>query len=225
MRVSGVASHRIVVSPYAPQRDLGPAESQEIDRATRRYGLAAGSFILALGTVEPRKNHIRLIKAFEVAIRTDRLPHDIELVIAGRFGWKYDMVFAAIEESPVKARIRTLGFVADQDLSGLMSGAMFTAYISVYEGFGLPIIEALACGTPTLTSNVSSMPEVGGDAAFYVDPFDITSIANGLAQVYEACGDRPSVTARSVEQAATFSWQRAASEVIDTYTAALSGSR
>lgn len=224
MRVCGVSSRRIVVSPYASHRQLGPASPDEIDRVTRRHALAPGSFVLAVGTVEPRKNHLRLIKAFEVAVKMHAIPDSVELAIAGNLGWKFSDVLGAIEESPVRDRIRVLGFVDDEDLAGLMSGAMCVAYVSIYEGFGLPIVEALACGASTLISNVSSMPEVGGDAALYVDPFDIQSIAAGLGRAFEIGQDPGPTMERSLKQAAKFSWRRAASEVMDTYATALSGS-
>lgn len=216
MRVCGVSARRIRVSPYAPRQDVAPTWS-EVEAVTRRLGLAPDGYVLALGTVEPRKNHVRLIQAFGLAIQTGRLPRDLRLVIAGRLGWRHGSVSRAIESSPVRHRIESLGFVADSDIPCLLSGARMSCYISLYEGFGLPVVESLACGTPTVTSNRSSMPEVAGEAGFLVDPLDPLSIANGMAAAYEAGNDRPSIAQASRAQAAKFSWSRAARETVDVY--------
>ena len=217
MKICRVPARRIRVSPYAPRDGLAPANRSDILEVTARYGLEPEGYVLALGTVEPRKNHVRLVQAFGLAIHTGRLPSDLRMVIAGRFGWRHEPVSRAIESSPVRGQISTLGFVNDVDLASLLSGARMSCYISLYEGFGLPVVESLACGTPTVTSDRSSMPEVAGDAAFLVDPLDLVSIADGLAAAYEAGHDRPAIEAVSRRQAARFSWARAARETMEVY--------
>jgi glycosyltransferase involved in cell wall biosynthesis len=219
MRLTGVRAAKIEVVPYAPQQDVAPATGQSVTDALERHGLASGEFILALGTIEPRKNHVRLIEAFEIAVREQLLPRDLELVIAGAAGWRSETILDRIVQSPAASRIRRLGYVPAKDLGALLTSAAAVAYVSLYEGFGLPVIEALACGAPTVTSNVSSMPEVAGDAAFLVDPHDVRSIASGLVEAIRA-GDANAddVARNAVAQAAKFSWPAAAQQAVHLYS-------
>jgi glycosyltransferase involved in cell wall biosynthesis len=217
-RITGVARSRIFVIPYAPQQPFAPAPPSEVVRATRNHGVEDLPFILALGTLEPRKNHRRLIHAFELLAESGRIPPATRLVLAGGMGWRHDSILAAIEASPVHDRIRRLGYVPSEDLAGLLTGARVVAYVSLYEGFGLPVVEAMACGAATVTSAASSMPEVAGDAAFLVDPMRIDAIADGLATAWQAATkDRVRVTARAVAQAAQFSWEGAADATLAVY--------
>ena len=140
------------------------------------------------------------------------------LAIAGKPGWGHQPVLQAIEESPARNRIRLLGYVSDDDLPALLTGAAVAAYVSLYEGFGLPVLEAMACGAPVLTSSVSSMPEVAGDAALLVDPYEVGSIARGLASLL---GEDASARARhrsaAMSRAAQFSWSRTARDTYALY--------
>ena len=144
-----------------------------VDKAkSEKYKLGERPYIFSVSTIHPRKNFKRLMQAFA------QLPKDFDLVIAGGKGWLYDDIFAEAQKN--KGRVRFLGFVPDDDLPALYSGAAMFAYPSLYEGFGLPLLEAMACGTPTLSSNVSCLPEVAGGAAVTVSPYDVDSIAEGL---------------------------------------------
>ena len=171
-----------------------------------RYGLD-GPFILGLGTLEPRKNLARLIEAF-ARLAARGLPHS--LVLAGGRGWLYDPIFAQVERLGVKERVRFLGYVADDDLPALYSLADAFAFPSLYEGFGLPPLEALACGTPTVVSNTSSLPEVVGDAALQVDPTDVDALAEALVRLVTDAALRGRLRAVGPPQAARFSWSAAA---------------
>jgi glycosyltransferase involved in cell wall biosynthesis len=197
---------------------MAPAPESEVRRVTAAHGLGRTPYILALGTLEPRKNHRRLVAAFELLIASGRIPPEALLALAGGIGWGHEATLASIAASPVRDRIRRLGYIPADDLEGLLSGAVAVAYVSLYEGFGLPVAEALACGAATVTSATSSMPEVAGTAAFLVDPTCVESIADGLSDAWEAgTNDRQSVRARAVARASLFSWDRAAQATLDVY--------
>lgn len=136
-------------------------------------------YILFVGTIEPRKNLINLVEAFS-KINKREIEKDLELVICGKLGWMYDELFSKINKLKIKERIRFLGFVPDQDLPFLYSGAEMFVYPSFYEGFGLPVIEAMACGCPVITSNISSMKEIAEGASVLVDPNDSESISSAI---------------------------------------------
>lgn len=218
IRLTSMPAKRIEVIPYGIQRGVSRASEEEVTRVLSRHKLDRGAFILALGTIEPRKNHRRLVEAFEVALRKRLIPPETQLVIAGGMGWHARGIIRRMEQSPVASKIRHLGFVPSGDTSALMSGAAAVAYVSVYEGFGFPVLESMACGAPTVTSRTSSMPEVAGDAAFLVNPWQVDDIARGVAAAISA-GDRdPSgVADAAIRQAARFSWARAAGMMADVY--------
>ena len=163
-------------------------------------------YILSVSTIHPRKNFKRLIQAFA------QMPKDFELVIAGSKGWMYDDIFAEAEK--FNGRVRFLGFVPDDDLPALYSGAAMFAYPSLYEGFGLPLLEAMACGTPTLTSDVSCLPEVAAEAAVTVSPYDVDSIAEGLKHTL---ANRDELIKKGLARAASFKWETAARQLIALY--------
>jgi glycosyltransferase involved in cell wall biosynthesis len=188
-------------------RPLPPAETEPV-RA--QLGLPE-QFLLFVSTIEPRKNLVRLIEAFA---RLDAL--GLHLVIAGRKGWLYEEVFAAVERAGVAGRVRFLDFVDDGQLPALYNLARAFVYPSLYEGFGLPALEALACGTPVVTAGVSSLPEVAGDAAELVDPLSVDSIAGGIAR---ALADPGRLAAAGPLQARRFSWAAAANELVACYSA------
>jgi glycosyltransferase involved in cell wall biosynthesis len=180
--------------------------------------LERGGYILALGTIEPRKNHVRLIRAFERLVERESLNSDLRLVIAGRPGWGSEPVVRAIADSQLGSRISMLGYVPGADIAALISGAGAVAYVSLYEGFGLPVVEALACGAPIVTSNVSSMPEVAGDAGFLVNPLDVEDIERGLREALEAgTADSAAVSSAARAQASLFSWGKTARRVVELY--------
>ncbi|NJN14881.1 MAG: glycosyltransferase family 4 protein [Oscillochloris sp.] len=173
-------------------------------------------FLLFVGTIEPRKNLARLIQAFGQYIRSNQpnTPPNLALVIAGRRGWLYDEIFAMVEQLQLGERVRFLDFIADAQLPALYNLAQAFVYPSLYEGFGFPVLEALACGTPALTSAVSSLTEVAGDAAVLVDPQDPGAIARGIAEILQA---DPQRRERGIVQARRFSWATAAESLIATY--------
>jgi glycosyltransferase involved in cell wall biosynthesis len=168
-------------------------------------------FILAVGTLEPRKNHLGVIKAFE---RLD-CPH--QLVIAGARGWKDEGILAAIERSPRRDQILRLDYVDADVLDGLYRGADLLAYPSLYEGFGLPILEAMARGCPVVTGNGSSLPEVGGDAAVYVDPRSVDELAAAMERLLGDAALREQLVTAGRARAAAFTWRRTADGTAAVY--------
>lgn len=171
-------------------------------------------YILSVGTLQPRKNFVRLIEAFS-SLKNDTAWEDIQLVIVGKKGWFYEDILAAPQRFSVADRVRFLDFVPDDDLSGLYRGARCFALPSLYEGFGLPVLEAMAQECPVVVSRVSSLPEIAGNAGIYVDPFDVSDIAKGLqSAMNEDQKARKRRTDEGLLQVKKFSWDKAAKDTL-----------
>ncbi|MBC8449011.1 MAG: glycosyltransferase family 4 protein [Chloroflexi bacterium] len=182
-----------------------PAALEEV-RA--RYGLGE-RYILHVGTLQPRKNLLRLVEAF-VQVHRDGL----QLVLAGKRGWLAEPLFRRVEELGLSEAVRFPGYVEDADLPALLSGAACFAFPSLYEGFGFPVLEAQACGTPVVASNVSSIPEVAGDGALLVDPHDTAALAEALAGVLSDEALRADLIRRGLANVPRFSWHRCAEQTL-----------
>ncbi|MFQ5855242.1 MAG: glycosyltransferase family 4 protein [Anaerolineae bacterium] len=232
-----------VVYPGVDPR-FHPLDDLAIADVCTRYGLSQ-PFILSVGTLQPRKNYSTLIEAYarlsrgEADRRDDSLAagpsirpasplprtlrqspgqaSDLGLVIAGDKGWLYNEIFETVERLGVGGRVRFVGFVADEDLPALYNAAEVFALPSLYEGFGLPVLEALACGTPVVTSDVSSLPEVAGDAALLVSPRDVEGLSHALHQALTDQELRTTLRERGLTQAQQFTWQQAATTVLGIY--------
>jgi glycosyltransferase involved in cell wall biosynthesis len=178
----------------------------------QRYHLPE-RFVLSVGTLQPRKNLARLIEAYAQA----RLDADVKLVIAGGTGWMYEGIFRRVEELRLQNEVYFPGYVVEEDLPALYSLADLFVFPSLYEGFGLPPLEAMACGTPVVTSNVSSLPEVVGDAALMVDPRDVEALANAMGQALGEPSLRTAMVQRGRAQAQGFTWARAAERLRRLY--------
>jgi glycosyltransferase involved in cell wall biosynthesis len=185
-----------------------------LERVRVRYALPDRPYILSVGTVQPRKNYVRLVEALG-ALRGQGI--DVSLVIVGAPGWLAEPIYETIKKLRLSEFVRFTGFADDADLPALYTGAVCVALPSLYEGFGLPVLEAMACGTPVLTSNVSSLPEVAGDAALLVDPHETQAIADGLMRLITDSALRNQLTARGYQQAARFTWDRSARELQAVY--------
>jgi glycosyltransferase involved in cell wall biosynthesis len=181
----------------------------------RRYEIPEGPFLLTLSTIEPRKNLDGTVRAFVALAESAECPPDLHLVVAGGAGWKYDDVIA--QSRAGGSRIRLIGYVADADLAALYSACLGFVYPSHYEGFGLPLIEAMRCGAPVVYGDNSAMPEVVGDAGLAVDTRDAADIARQMAKLVNEEGLRARLSAAARERAATFSWHRAARETLAVY--------
>ncbi|MCY3914910.1 MAG: glycosyltransferase family 1 protein [Chloroflexi bacterium] len=189
-------------------------EADVLQRIRRKYGLANISYILSVGTVQPRKNYSRVVEALS-ALR--QAGHDLHYVIAGGSGWLEDELGATIERSGMSDYVHLLGLADDADLPALYSGARMLAMASLYEGFGLPVLEAMACGTPVITSNLSSLPEVGGSAALLVNPRDSGAIHDAILRLETEAATRMRLIKAGYQQAEKFSWERAARQLKSIY--------
>lgn len=201
----GIAADRISVV-YEARGHAEISDPVDVDALRRRYGIAR-RYVLSVGTLEPRKNLERLVRAFE------SLPtalQDVDLVLVGGKGWRTGRILHAIESSPARKRIRRLGPVPARDLETLYENALVFAYPSLYEGFGLPILEAMAAGTPVLTTGVSSLPEVAGGAALLVDPHSVASIRSGLERLLSDAELRERLVAAGRDRESEFTWRRTA---------------
>jgi alpha-1,3-rhamnosyl/mannosyltransferase len=207
------AERRAVVVPLAADALFSAPEAREqAATVAAGYGIAH-PYVLAAGTLEPRKNLGRLIDAWEQLPTALRDAH--ELVLVGPTGWEAEEILSRAQDHAV----RTIGYVSDADLAALYAGSEVFAYPSLYEGFGLPILEAMAAGAPVLTSNVSSLPEVAGDAALLVDPRSVTAIRDAVRQLLEDAPRREALRNAGRARAAQFSWDRTAIEIRDVLRA------
>ncbi|MDQ6674340.1 MAG: glycosyltransferase family 4 protein [Chloroflexota bacterium] len=205
VRVYGADPARIAVAYPAVEERFMPASGAEVARVRARYGLGE-RYVLHLGTVKPRKNLPRLVRAFASA----NLPADTQLVLGGTTTFGGRLVDEAIDQAGIATRVRRLAYVPDADLAGLYGGAACAAIVSLYEGFGMPALEALACAAPLVASNRGSLPEIVGDAALVVDPLAIESIAAGLERAVGDTVVRSMLQARGPLRAAAFDWASAA---------------
>jgi glycosyltransferase involved in cell wall biosynthesis len=209
------ATQKIRAVPLAPREQFVVLSHAERMPVIDRYGLTHRDYVLFAGNIEPRKNLLALIDAY------NRMRQDMRtapcLAIAGGAGWKNQAIHQAAAASPYAADIRFLGYVADADLPALMGGALAFVYPAIYEGFGLPPLEAMACGTPVITSNRSSLPEVVGDAALLVDPNDRAHLADAMARVVEQEPLRKDLRERGLKRAERFTWEETARLTLRVY--------
>ncbi len=218
----GITDERVSVLYCGVDARFTPSKQRgEGERIRRRYKLGHQPYILSLGTLQPRKNYGRLISAFalvaDVSRRIDGRPTTHNLVIVGKQGWLHDSIRADAARLGLRTRVIFPGFVQDEDLPALYRNADLFAFPSLYEGFGLPPLEAMACGTPVVTSNVSSLPEVVGDAGLTVDPTDIYALANAMSRVLQDTRLRQEMVEKGLARTAQFTWLRAARQLQQIY--------
>lgn len=202
------AADKLHVVPLAADDRFMRADEVAIAEMRRALAIPTPHFLVALGSLEPRKNLARLVRAW--ARVSDRLPDDVWLVLAGAKGKSLVFRDAGLDHLP--PRVHLTGYVPDAMLPALYSGALASVYISLYEGFGMPPLEALACGTPTLTSNTTSLPEVVADAALTVDPRDDEAIEAAIQSLVEDSSLRDRLSRLGPQRASTFSWKRNAED-------------
>jgi glycosyltransferase involved in cell wall biosynthesis len=183
-----------------------------------------GDFLLAVGTIEPRKNLSALVRAFEDVLR-ERPSSPLRLVVAGGRGWLSGPLFEAIEKSPVRGRVVLVGYVSDEQLRALYSACAAFVYPSFYEGFGLPPLEAMSCGAPVLAGNAPAVAEVTAGAARLFDPRDHAQLARALLELLGDEAARRALSEAGLRRAAQFSWQRTARATLDVYAEAIERSR
>jgi len=219
VRLWGVPAERIVVVHIGVESEYRPAPAAVVEAFRRQRGLPE-RFVFYLGTLEPRKNVTAAVEAFArwVQASGDR---ETWLVVAGAKGWYYESIFARVQGLGLSDRVWFPGYVPTSELPDWYRAAEVFIYPSLYEGFGLPPLEAMACGVPVITSNTSSLPEVVGDAALLVNPYDIDAIADALARLLEDAELRQRLREAGLARARLFSWERTARETIAAYRLAL----
>jgi glycosyltransferase involved in cell wall biosynthesis len=211
----GLPPERVITVPHGVDARFAPVSDEAtLARVRERHRLPA-RFLLFVGIASPRKNIDRLVRAFGALSAHDR--DDVHLLIAGPPGWKNAGLASALAASPIASRIRHLGIVADEDLPALYGLAAGVVNLSSYEGFGLPALEALACGTPLVCSDRTSFPEVVGDAALLVDPDDDEATVRALATVIAGGPEVVARRQRGLERARHFTWERAARATLEIY--------
>lgn len=213
VRLYRLPHEKVFVTPYAAHARFQPIHDQEALRQVRAKYNTSDKFVLVVGNMQQRKNLVRLMQVFAKVKRTRALPH--KLVIVGQSLWR-------AEEAMARARalgdsVVLTGYVPDADLPLLYNAADIFCYPSLYEGFGLPVLEAMACGTPVIASNVSSLPEVAGDAARLVDPYDEHAIAEALRELAENDALRHTLRVKGLAHARQFSWERTAQQTLQVY--------
>ncbi len=209
-----------VVQGAVDQSHFRPQTDPALQQAVReKYAIGPRPFILGLSKLQPRKNFARLIRAFHAARSEAALPH--RLVIGGSKGWLFEEIFATVQALGLEEDVIFPGFVDDADLPALFSAADFFAYPSLYEGFGLPILESQACGAPVLSADNSCLPEAGGDGALYVDAESVESIAAGIVRLATDGALRRALAEKGSANAQNFTWERSAQQLIAAYAQAM----
>jgi glycosyltransferase involved in cell wall biosynthesis len=218
---TGMSPERVVVTPLAAADHFQPVtDAERLAEARRRYGIPPSDYFLSITTLEPRKNLDHLIRSF-FALQEAEPAHEAALVLVGAKGLKHDKIIAEATREAYRARIVFTGYVADEDLSAIYSGATGFVYPSLYEGFGLPPLEAMQCGTPVITSSTTSLPEVVGDAGILVDPRDGDALSQAMLTLLRDAELSRSLRTKGLARAADFSWSACAARTVDVYRRAV----
>jgi len=218
-----VKPEKVIAIHHAPRPCFRPLPPNQTIETTRRLGID-DDFLLFVGTIEPRKNLLTLIRAFENVLKKTSLRP--QLVIAGQEGWLTDELFDYVKNRDFGDRLRWTGYVSDEDLCALYSSCRVFIYPSIYEGFGLPPLEAMACGAPVITSRIPAIVETVGTAACLITPTDVPALSRRIIELLEDTGQRKKLSEAGQTRAAEFSWERTARLTRDVYAAALaSGDR
>jgi len=211
----GIASKKIQVIHSAVSADFKPIKDRNILEEVKLKYRTGKQFILDVGTLEPRKNLPFLVRAFNLAIKEHNIPHN--LVLSGKKGWYYEGLFKLVKELKLSNRVIFAGYVPEGDLPALYSAADLFAYPSMYEGFGFPPLEAMACGTPVVCSNTSSMPEVVGGAGIALSPENEEKWAEEIVKILYDKELQKALSKAGLQQAKKFSWEKTAKETIEVY--------
>jgi glycosyltransferase involved in cell wall biosynthesis len=214
MKLFHVPGERITTTYCGVSDRFRPAAEPELEALRAQYDLP-NDFLLYIGTLEPRKNLAGLVKAY--AAYRNEVSQPMPLILGGGRGWKDQEIFDLVEQLGLKEQVRFPGYIPGEDLPSWYSAATAFIYPSRYEGFGLPVAEAMACGTPTITTSVSSLPEVVGDAGLLVDPDDEVALATAITRMASDSELRRTLSLAGQERAAQFRWERMAAETADVY--------
>jgi glycosyltransferase involved in cell wall biosynthesis len=206
--------NRVDVVHLAADERCSPVQHGSRERLAAKYGIRS-SYIFNLGTIEPRKNLKRLIQAYAMLPAARKA--ECSLVIGGGGGWLNSDIYRYVQDNGLGQYVKLIGRVDDEDLPALYTSCEVFVYPSMYEGFGLPVLEAMACGAPVITSRTSSLPEVAGDAAILVDPEDVRSIRDAMEDLLTNPGQRSILREKGFKQSKRFSWRRTAQETLGVY--------
>jgi len=215
VRYFQVPASKITAIHLGADPSFAPVTQESAAPVLSEYGISFGRYLLCVGTLEPRKNLVRLLLAYDQFRASN--PSELQLVLVGADGWLNQELYSTIERSSWKRDIKILGYVPKTHLPALYSGAVAFIYPSVYEGFGLPPLEAMACGAAVITSNCSSLPEVVGDAALVVDPKKIDDIAGAMSKIAGDGALRETLKGRGLARAKGFDWLTTAHETLKVY--------
>jgi glycosyltransferase involved in cell wall biosynthesis len=204
-----VPPQKITVAYPGYDESLAPVHDRSKIAATQAHYNIKGDYLLYLGTLQPRKNLSRVITAFaDAQIKA-------QLILAGKRGWLYDDLFSQVQQMELKERVLFPGYIAEEDKAPLLSGALAFVFPSLHEGFGLPVLEAQACGCPVIASTTSSLPEVTGEGGLLVDPRDTTAITRAMERIIHQDDLREGIIKRGLENVRRFSWEKCAQTVMD----------
>ena len=218
VRHLGVPADKVHVTYEGVGHSYGRASVEQVSKVRAQYGLPDG-YLLFVGSVEPRKNLDRLLRAYDQLRQAgQRRP----LVVVGAQRWGHCGIMETVNKLDLEQHVIFTGYVSDEDLPAIYSAADLFVFPSLYEGFGLPPLEAMACGTPVVCSNASSLPEVVGDAAITVDPYDVEALAEAMRRVLSDADLADDLRQRGLERAAGFTWERTARETVEVYREVLS---
>jgi glycosyltransferase involved in cell wall biosynthesis len=219
---TGMSPERVFVTPLAAAEHFRRVDdAAKISAARGKYGIPEGDYFLTLGALQPRKNFQHIIRSF-LRLLNEQPKVETNLVITGATAWKYDEILGEIETSSAyRDRIIFTGFIPDDDLGAIYSGATAFVFPSLYEGFGLPPLEAMQCGTPVIASNTTAMPEVVGDAGLLIDPTDADALCEAMLKVLTDQELRLQLSRKGLQRAQQFSWARCADETIAVYQTAV----
>ena len=205
---------KITSVPLAPRRTFAPMPSQDHVEVRQRLGVE-DNFVLFVGTVEPRKNLITLVRAFDLLMRTTELRP--QLVVAGQKGWLTDDLYAHIDNSTIRNRILFTGYISDLDLACLYSSCAVSVYPSLYEGFGLPPLEAMACGAPVITSRIPAIMETSLGASKLITPTDVEELTAALVELLNDPQAREHYKTLGLQRATEYTWERTARQTLNVY--------
>ena len=215
----GLPPDRVTTTPLAASSRFKPVlDHAEIERVRTKYGIE-GDYILTVGSIQPRKNMPRLIRAYTHLCHEGNLETMPKLVIAGKRAWLFEDTLDAAENSSVRAGIIFVGYVPEVDLPALYSAAKCFVYPSYFEGFGIPTLEAMRCGTPTITSDRTCFPEIVGDAGLLVDPFDEHAIVQGIRRIISDDKLHHELSERGLHRASLYDWRKTAQKTLEVYEA------
>ena len=213
MEILGIPERKLAVVYEAADPFYFRRKDEEIKRVKEKLRIE-GDYLLCVGTREPRKNLDKVVMAFSEIARN--YP-SLNLVIAGKYGWGNDSSKFKVQSSKLESRVKILGYVEKEDLPALYSGAQAFIYPSLYEGFGLPILEAMSCGCPVITSNIGSMKEISGEAALLIDPLSVDNIAGVISKLCRNQKLKKEMVLKGSKRAGEFSWDKTALQTLDLY--------